>query len=227
MIDYLVPRASSFAADIDILFFVVCSIVGVWYVLTKGVFLWLVWRFRAQDGVPAQYVTGKEPHLKRWITLPHAAIILCDVVLIVGAVKVWYEVKQDMPEASETVRVIGQQWAWTFVHAGPDGELDTDDDIALIDELHVEVGKLYHFELESRDVLHNFAVPAFRLRQDAVPGRVIRGWFEPTRTGEYDIQCAEMCGIGHGIMGARLYVHGPSEHSAWLRDVSGTQVATR
>ena len=94
------------------------------------------------------------------------------------------------------MRAIGQQWAWTFVHPGPDGELDTDDDISKINELHVEVDRLYHYKLESRDVLHDFSVPVFRLKQDAIPGRVITGWFTPTKTGEWDIQCAEMCGTG-------------------------------
>jgi cytochrome c oxidase subunit 2 len=225
MIEYLVPQASTFADDIDNLFLTVCVIVGVWYLLTKGMFLWLVWRFRAKEGVAAEYITGKEPHLKRWITWPHALIILCDVVLIVGAVRVWYMVKQDMPEAADTVRITGQQWAWTFQHSGPDGVLDTEDDITLIDELHVKANTLYHFELQSMDVLHNFAVPAFRLRQDTIPGRVIRGWFEPTLPGEYDIECAEICGIGHGIMGARVFVHSPEQHTAWLNDHSGSQLA--
>jgi cytochrome c oxidase subunit 2 len=132
-----------------------------------------------------------------------------------------------MPETEETIGIVAQQWAWTFVHAGPDGELDTADDIALVDEMHVEVGKKYKFRLESRDVLHDFSVPIFRLKQDAIPGRVILGWFEPTLEGEYGIACAEMCGIGHGIMGARLIVESSEQHAAWLRDVAGTEVASR
>jgi cytochrome c oxidase subunit 2 len=165
--------------------------------------------------------------LKSWITVPHALIILCDVVLIVGAVRVWYNVKQFMPETQETIGIIGQQWAWTFVHAGPDGILDTADDIAMIDELHVEVDKTYQFRLESKDVLHDFSVPVWRLKQDAVPGRVILGWFEPTLEGEFDVQCAEMCGIGHGIMGARVIVESAEKHAAWVREVAGTEVAAR
>jgi cytochrome c oxidase subunit 2 len=95
----------------------------------------------------------------------------------------------------------------------PDGELDTADDIAVIDELHVEVGKTLHFRLESTDVLHSASPsPIFRLKQDAVPGRHITGWFQPTITGEYDIQCAEMCGIGHGVMGARIFIETPDQH---------------
>ena len=76
---------------------------------------------------------------------------------------VWYHVKQHLEPAQETVRVTAQQWAWVFQHAGPDGKLDTADDIRTIDELHVEKGKTYGFELVGRDVLHSFSVPVFRL----------------------------------------------------------------
>jgi cytochrome c oxidase subunit 2 len=128
-------------------------------------------------------------------------------------------VKQDLPvaEGMKTVRIVGQQWAWSFQHPGPDGELDTDDDIKTVGELHVTVDTLYHFKLESRDVMHSFSVPVFRLKQDALPGRVITGWWEATKTGEWDIQCAEMCGIGHGIMAARIFVETPEEHEAWIQ----------
>lgn len=227
MIETFVPSGSTFAGDIDQLFLIIMVIIGFWFFATLGMFFWLLWKFRAQEGVPAQYVTGKEPHLKQWITIPHGVIILCDVVLIVGAVRVWYNVKQFMPEPQQTIGIIGQQWAWTFVHPGPDGELDTEDDIAMVDELHVQVDTTYHFRLESKDVLHSFSVPVWRLKQDALPGRVILGWFEPTLTGEYSVQCAEMCGIGHGIMGARVFVETAEEHADWIREVSGVEVAAR
>jgi cytochrome c oxidase subunit 2 len=161
-------------------------------------------------------VTGKEPHLKRWINIPHALIIVCDVVIIVAAVRVWYMVKQKLPEPDSTIEVIGQQWAWSFVHPGADNTLGTPDDIKTVDTLHVEADKVYHFKLQSRDVLHSFSVPVFRLKQDAIPGRTITGWFEATKPGEYDIQCAEMCGIGHGIMAARIVVDTPAAHAAWV-----------
>jgi len=68
----------------------------------------------------------------------------------------------------------------------------------------------------SRDVVHSFAVPAFRLKQDALPGRTIIGWFRPNRVGTYDIQCTQMCGIGHGLMAGRIIVETPQDHAAWL-----------
>ena len=114
------------------------------------------------------------------------------------------------------MRIIGQQWAWSFQEPGADGILDTADDIRTVGELHLKVNTTYHFELMSRDVLHSFSVPAFRLKQDAVPGRTITGWFRATRTGTYDIQCTQMCGLGHGLMAARMIVETPQEHAAWI-----------
>ena len=227
MIERYVPSNSSYSGDIDQLFLLITAIVGFWFICTMAMFLWLVWRFRAQPGVPALYITGKEPELKRWITIPHALIILVDVVLIVGAIRVWYNVKQFMPETEETIGIVAQQWAWTFVHAGPDGELDTADDIAMIDEMHVQVGRTYRFRLESKDVLHSFSVPVWRIKQDTIPGRVIMGWIKPTVEGEFDIQCTEMCGIGHGIMGARVFVESEAQHQAWLGQASDSSVAAR
>jgi cytochrome c oxidase subunit 2 len=84
-----------------------------------------------------------------------------------------------------------------------------------VNELNLAVDTLYHYKLEAKDVLHNFSVPVFRLKQDAIPGRVITGWFEPTLTGNFSIQCAEICGIGHGLMGARVIIHTAEDYAAW------------
>lgn len=222
---YLPESASTYAQDIDGLIFLIAALVGFWFLLAEGMLFWLLYRFRHREGVPAKYVTGKEKHLKRWITIPHVLVIICDVFIIVGAIVVWVNVKQNLPEPDETVRVIGQQWAWTFVHAGPDGEIDTDDDVTTVDELHVVAGRTYHFRLESEDVLHSFSVPAFRLKQDAVPGREITGWFEPTQTGTFDVQCAEMCGIGHGAMAASVIIETEEQHAQWLSERARTLAA--
>lgn len=216
MLDRLIIQASSYAADIDGLILLVMVLVGFWFFLAEGLFFWLIWRFRAKPGVKSQYLTGNEKHLKRWITIPHALVLVCDVFIIIGAVQVWYKVKQHLPEADYTVRVIGQQWGWIFQDAGRDGELDTADDVYTTDDLYVENDKTYHFQLTSRDVIHSFSVPVFRLKQDGIPGRTITGWFHPTVAGTYDIQCAEICGIGHGVMAGRIHVQSASEHEAWM-----------
>jgi cytochrome c oxidase subunit 2 len=200
-------------------------IVGFWFLLSEAIFFYLIFKFRAKDGVKAEYISGEVKSQKRWITIPHLAVLVFDVVVIVGAVRVWTEVKLDLPPAERTVRVMSQQWAWSFVHPGPDGKLDTPDDIKTVDELHVEKDVVYHFELEARDVMHSFSVPVFRLKQDAIPGRVITGWFEPTKTGTYDIQCAEICGIGHGMMAGRIVIESPEEHAAWVAEHSTVALA--
>ena len=225
MIEHYVVAASSYARDIDNLITLVFVLVGFWLLVTEGIFFWLIFRFRKREGVPAQYITGEEKSQKRWITMPHLLVLVCDLFIVAGAVRVWYDIKQDLPPAQETIRVIGQQWAWTFVHPGPDGELDTADDITKVNELHVKVDTLYHFKLEATDVLHSFSVPVFRLKQDAIPGRVITGWFMPTRTGEWDIQCAEICGIGHGLMGGRIHIETPEQHAAWMAQYPPVQIA--
>jgi cytochrome c oxidase subunit 2 len=216
MLEFFMPAASSFAADIDQLFDIIFWIVMPWFVVTEGVLFYFIFKYSAKKNPKADYITGNEKELKRYISVPHLLVILCDIVLIVGAVSVWYDVKQRLPESDYKVRIIAQQWAWTFVHPGADGVLDTPDDVAVVDELHLEVGKVYHYELESEDVMHCFSVPVFRLKQDAVPGRVITGWFEPIMEGEFDVQCAEMCGIGHGIMGARVFITDAEGRAEWL-----------
>lgn len=215
MIEHYIEQASTYAADIDGLVLLVGLLVGFWFVLVEVVFFGLIISFRKRDGVKAQYISGEEKHEKRWIAVPHELVLLCDVVIIIAAVRVWVDVKQTLPPAQATVRVIAQQWAWSFVHPGPDGQLDTADDIKTVDELHVKLGTTYHFKLEARDVLHSFSVPVFRLKQDAIPGRVITGWFKPTRLGIHDIQCTEICGIGHALMPARIYIQSEADYIAW------------
>ncbi len=139
------------------------------------------------------------------------------MLIVIVSFQVWHRVKLTLPDNPDAViRITGQQWAWTFQHPGPDGELDSRDDIYTIDELHVEVDKVYHFQLESTDVLHSFSVPVWRIKQDAIPGRRITGWFQPTVAGEFDVQCTEICGFGHGVMSAKVRVQGAGEHAAWL-----------
>jgi cytochrome c oxidase subunit 2 len=227
MIERWVPQASTYAADIDGIIWLIAVLVGFWFFVAEGVFFWLIFKFRARAGEKAQYITGEEKKQMRFISWPHYLVLVCDVFIVVGAVRVWVEVKQELPSDAEAqhVRIISQQWAWSFVHPGADGKLDTADDIRTVDELHVQVDQKYIYHLEARDVLHSFSVPVFRLKQDAVPGRVITGWFEPTKTGTHDIQCTEICGIGHGMMVARIVIESPEQHAAWIESHSATRLA--
>ena len=210
--------ASSFGSTIDGLFWLIFGIVGFWFLLAEFIFFYFCYKYRRKDGEKAKYISGEVKEQKKWITIPHFLVILCDVVLIAGTVYVWNTVKIEQPKADATIRVISQQWAWTFVHPGKDNQLDTADDVIKVDELHLKNDTIYHFELTSTDVVHSFSIPAFRLKQDAVPGRQINGWFKTTRTGNFDIQCAEMCGLGHGLMVASLTIASEEDHNNWLAD---------
>jgi cytochrome c oxidase subunit 2 len=214
---YILPEASSSAADVDFVINLIWGLTGFWLIVAEGVLFYFLLKYRRKDGVKAQYITGEKHEEMRWIHIPHNLVLLCDIIILIFAIKVWYEVKQYQPPADETVRVIGQQWSWRFIHPGLDKVLGTADDVETVDEFHLKVNTTYHFQLESLDVLHSFSIPAFRLKQDAIPGRVITGWFKPTRLGEYDFQCAEICGIGHGVMKSRVYVETPEQHENWLK----------
>ena len=226
ILDYLLPAtASTYAGDINMLFDVITVLVGIPFLIASYLFFSFCLRFRAKSGEKALYITGTEHKYMKWIHRAHVPILTFDVVIVVLAVNVWYDVKQNLPEKDSEVQVIAQQWAWSFVHPGVDNTMGTADDITTVNELHVSTDTLYHYKLTSRDVLHNFSVPVFRLKQDAIPGRVITGWFEPTVTGEHDIQCAEICGIGHGLMPARIHIESPAQHSAWVERESAAALA--
>jgi cytochrome c oxidase subunit 2 len=216
MMEWFREGASSFSSDIDFLILLIAVLVGFWFVLAEFALFYFMVKFRRKANVPAAYITGEHRAERRWISIPHVLILVCDLVILAFSFQVWSAIKQDLPPADATIRVIGQQWAWRFVHPGADRQLGTADDIETVDELHLQAGTLYHFQLEAVDVLHSFSIPAFRFKQDAVPGRVITGWFQPTKTGTFDLQCAEMCGIGHGLMGARVVVQSAAEHQGWL-----------
>jgi cytochrome c oxidase subunit 2 len=216
MIEWFIESASTYSTWIDNQILLITILVGFWFILSEAIFFGLIFKYRAGKNPKADYITGKEKGPKKFINTAHALVILCDVFVIVGAIWVWVEVKQKLPPADAEIQITGQQWAWTFEHPGPDGKLGTEDDIQTTDELFIEVDKTYHFHLVSTDVLHSFSVPVFRLKQDAIPGREITGWFEATKTGDFDIQCAEMCGIGHGLMAARLHIQTAEQHASWI-----------
>jgi len=208
--------ASTYAQSIDHLFLLILALVGFWLLLAEGVLFWLIFKFKHKEGVRTQPAPGEDTGHSRWISVPHALVIVCDIIIIIPAIMVWFNIKQTMPPADDTIRVIGQQWAWSFQQPGPDKIFDTADDVRSVGEVHVAINTTYHYELMSRDVVHSFAVPSFRLKQDALPGRTITGWFRPNRLGTYDIQCTQMCGLGHGLMAGRIVVETAQDHAAWL-----------
>jgi cytochrome c oxidase subunit II len=111
------------------------------------------------------------------------------------------------------VRVVGEQFAWTFFYKQEDGK-----EVATR-QLHVPIDRQVRFTLQSKDVLHDFWVPAFRMKKDAVPGIDVIYSVTPNRLGEYPIVCAELCGLGHAVMRSTAVVQKEAEFTSWLADL--------
>ncbi|MGK0289345.1 MAG: cytochrome c oxidase subunit 2 [bacterium] len=222
MLNYFLESASSYGGDIDKLFDLITYLVGFWFILVQGVFLYLIFRFRRKTGVKAKYIEGNTKKQLAWVFIPLFLIIACDIVIDISTHTVWAKIKQTTPPPYIKVRVIARQWLWQFQYPGKDGLLDTADDFMTESTMWVPKNKVVQFELESKDVLHSFSIPSFRVKQDVIPGRRITGWFKAikARKGGYDIQCAEMCGVGHGLMPAKVIVYSVEQFNRWEKKKS-------
>lgn len=210
---------SSFGGEIDSVIVFIWWITAAWFVAAEVALIWLIVKYRARPGVRAAWLPADSLRTSAWILVLCGVILLFDLAIEARSHHVWQLVKLDMPKEDVLVRVTGRQFVWTFDYAGADGRLDTADDFSTINELHVPKEAVVRFQLESHDVLHSFWVPALRLKQDAVPGRSIAGWFTALETGDYEIACAELCGAGHTAMRALLVVAAPDDHAAWASDM--------
>ncbi len=118
------------------------------------------------------------------------------------------------------VEVDARQWSWSFREAGPDGELGTPDDIVTTDELVVPAGTPIELQLAAVDVIHSFSLPNLRVKTDAIPGTITHTAFTATTPGDYDIACAQLCGVNHYKMKGRLRVLAPADYAIWLAAAS-------
>ena len=214
MMKYLPENVSTYGADIDYLFYVIYYITGVAFLLVAvGMIAFLV-MYREREGRRATYLHGNTAIELTWTIL--TALIF--IVLAFMSEPLWGKIKQEVPPTNIQVRITGKQFNWEILYPGPDGKFDTKDDLMLDNELHVPVNRVVQFFLASKDVIHSFFVPQLRLKQDALPGRVIQGWFEATKTGEYEIPCAELCGFGHSGMLGYLRVHSAEDYEKWVKE---------
>lgn len=192
-----------------------------------------VWRFRHREGSRAAY-EPESRRLESWLTVVTALGV---AAMLVPGLFVWSRFVTVPPDASE-IEVVGQQWQWNFRLPGQDGKLgraDTrlvssdnplglvpgdpagqDDVIVEAADLHLPVGRPVRVLLRSIDVLHDFFVPEFRAKMDMVPGSVTYFWFTPTRTGTFQVLCAELCGQGHAFMRGTVMVDTQEDYLAWL-----------
>jgi cytochrome c oxidase subunit 2 len=217
----LPESASTYSGAIDSLGLMITIIVGICLLIAEIVLLIAVIRFRRKEDRPAAYIRGECWKQLKWIILPVLVVAALDLFIDAKTHATWVLIKGGVPPADQTVRVVAQQYYYSFTHAGPDGQLDTADDIETINEWHVPVDANVVFELEAVDVLHSLWIPVLRLKQDALPGRTITGWFNATKPGDYEIACAELCGAGHSIMRATLHVHTPEQFEQWRAAESG------
>ncbi|MBT3662910.1 MAG: cytochrome c oxidase subunit II [Candidatus Marinimicrobia bacterium] len=216
-------------------------------------FIYTLIRFRASKNPKADYV-GVKSHLSSGLEVAVAAIEF--VILIGFAIPIWATRVNDVPNSAtgaEEIRVIGQQFAWNIHYPGADGkfgnrdlklvdevsnpigldrsDLNGVDDFVTVNQLHIPVNKPIRIDLSSKDVIHSFSLPEFRVKQDAVPGMSIPVWFEANMTTDeylqtvegtdregqgFEIACAQLCGLGHYRMKGFLTVHDNEGYAAWL-----------
>ena len=137
-----------------------------------------------------------------WMVLSLPVLML---IFVWGAVVAFRIMRA--PENTMPITVVAKQWMWKFQH--PDGRRE-------IDELHVPVNQPMLLTMISQDVIHSFFVPAFRVKQDVLPGRYTSVWFEANQPGEYRLYCAEYCGTNHSRMSGKIVVQTPGDFAAWL-----------
>ncbi len=212
MLPWLPENISTYGGDIDWLFRLIFWITTIVFVGVQGTFLYFLFKYRARPGHKAIYSHGNNTLEIAWTIAPS---VVC-VVLALLSRATWDEIKAEIPPVDVTVRVYAKQFNWDFIYPGPDGAFDTDDDLTIENELNVPVHKVVKLEMLSRDVIHSFFVPVLRFKQDTMPGRQIDGWFEATKTGEWEIPCAELCGFGHSGMLGYLKVHSDQDYAAWV-----------
>jgi cytochrome c oxidase subunit 2 len=201
-------QASSIAGQVDALYFFLIALSAFFSVLIAVAVIGFVIRFRKSSD--RQAVPTGEGFLALEITWTVIPFIL--VMIIFGWGARVFVTMHTPPDDAMQVYVVGKQWMWKLQHV--EGRRE-------INELHVPVGRPVKLLMTSEDVIHSFYVPAFRVKQDAVPGRYTSMWFQPEKTGEYHLFCAEFCGTQHARMIGRIVVMEPSEFQAWLAGSTG------
>jgi cytochrome c oxidase subunit II len=232
--------ASEHGRSIDSLFMAVLIVSGIAFVLVQGALGYFVARY-GENGTERASYWHDNPKAEAILLIATAVIL---TVLVFMGQRVWANVYfSDQPANATIIEVTGEQFSWTFHYPGADGQfgrtdtklitntnnigLDKEgdpsakDDVVSQNQMHVLVGKPVRVRLRSKDVIHSFFLPNFRMKQDAVPGMNIEVWFTPTKAGAYEIACAELCGLGHYRMKAFLTVDESQDaFNKWLEEAA-------
>jgi cytochrome c oxidase subunit 2 len=254
----LPPLAATHGGQIDSLIGWIHIFMLVLFVGWGGFFLYAIIRFRQSRNPVADY-KGVTSHRSVYSEIGVAVI---EAIILIGfAIPLWAARVDERPPESEAlvVQVTGEQFAWNVHYPGPDrmfGRTDVNlldlqsnplgldrtdpaamDDVTTVNQLYLPVNRPIIVRLRSKDVIHSFGVPEFRVKQDAVPGFTIPVWFIPNvtteemraRTGnpefQYEIACAQLCGIGHARMRGFVTVQTAEEFQTWLDDAVAEQAA--
>ena len=230
---YFTELASNWG-DIDTtvtITFVVCGIV---FVAANLFMAYCIIKFRNKSKEQRAAYEPENKKLEIWLTVITSIGV---VAMLAPGLVVWAKFVTP-PEDSMIVEAVGQQWQWTFRLPGEDGRLGTvdnakvtidnpfgmneddpygqDDVLIHNSELHIPIDRPVKFNLRSKDVLHNFTVPQFRVKMDLVPGMITWQWLTATKTGTYDILCEELCGIAHHAMRGTVVVDEVQAYEEWL-----------
>jgi cytochrome c oxidase subunit 2 len=229
--------ASTYAAKMDSILNLVHDAMLAIFVIWGVFFLFCLLRFRRGRNPQASYEASFE---RRAAYIPDVVILVFEIWLLFAVGwPLWAYIKRDFPSESisNVVELTGEQFAWNFRYPGPDGKFgrkdpklvsatnsigldDQDpaskDDIVSMNELHVPLEKPTLIYLTSKDVVHSFFIPEFRVKQDVVPGMRVPVWFQPSRAGRYEIGCAQLCGLGHYRMRGELVAETNQEFETWL-----------
>lgn len=233
------PLASQHGADLDRLFMITLSITGSTFIILLLILGYILVRFRERGGGRAETRVNRAFEL-RFALVAGVFVFLVDVGLSVLSEGVWFQIHASDSQPNEyTVEATGEQFMWQFRYPGPDGtfgatspalatatnpvgldmrDAAAQDDKVITNNLHLPVGRPARIRLRSKDVIHCFFLPDFRVKQDVVPGMLIDVRFVPTREGDYEVVCNQLCGLGHYKMKAFLKVESEEALARWLNE---------
>jgi cytochrome c oxidase subunit 2 len=195
-------RASTGAGNVDALFIFLLALSGLMCLAIFAMILVFATKYRRRGGVEAEQIEGSAALEITWSVIPLGIFM---VIFSWGAVIYFHE--RTPPRAASEVYVVAKQWMWKLQHQEGARE---------INELHVPVGRDVKLIMTSQDVIHSFYVPAFRIKQDVLPGRYTTAWFRATRPGVYHLFCSQYCGTMHSGMIGQVTVMEPAQYEAWL-----------
>jgi cytochrome c oxidase subunit 2 len=196
-------QASTGAVETDhLLYFLLAVAVFFTVLIFLSIFVFAIRYRRRSDTEVPRPIHGSIPLEITWSIIP---LGLTMVMFLWGA-KVFYDHSRPPADALQ-VYVVGKQWMWKLEHMGGQRE---------INELHIPVGRPVKLTMTSEDVIHDFFVPAFRTKQDVVPGRYTTEWFTATKPGKYHFFCSQYCGTSHAQMTGWVYAMDPKDYQNWL-----------